>query len=155
MDRGSLFVLPFPAARAGTGHHGSLPMLPALTRVHLSSYPRVGLGLAPDLTALPITQLEPQTNHSAGKESPAHLCFPGPLCLLKNVPVDFIVLVLQLVQLHLPQLPAHRTEQSRAERAPSGSGTGMAPEDGSQELWMAGTWEISNLHGLCESLSQQ
>lgn len=114
MERGSGFLLAFLAARPGT-EHCSLLMLTAPILVHLSSYPtKRDLALsstAPNFTELSINHLQSQTNHFAGKKSAAHLCFPGPFCLLKNVPVDFIVLVLQLVQLHLPQLPAHRTER--------------------------------------------
>lgn len=112
-ERLSFCTPPFLAARPGTGHC-SPRTLTALTLVHHSSYPtKWDLALsstAPNSTELSINPLESQTNHFAGKKPPAHLCFPGPFCLFKNVPVDFIVLVLQLIQLHLPQLPAHRTE---------------------------------------------
>lgn len=148
MEKGSGFVVLFLAARPGTGHCPPL-MLTALILAHPSSYPtKWDLALsstAPNFTELSINHLESQTNHFAEKKSAAHLCFPGPFCLLKNVPVDFIVLVLQLVQLHLPQLPAHRTE-----RVPLGLGTGMPQRDGSQELWTE-PWKISKLQTVTPS----
>lgn len=75
----------------------------------------------------PGSRKDPLHSGGARKGSPTNLSFPGPLCLLKNVPVDFVVLVLQLVQLHLPQLPVGRNRTSQALQQ---RGTGSCQTEG-------------------------